>query len=203
MNNFAKTEEEILILTDKYLVLDEKIPLQDGTFTELDLGCGKGGLTVGMAQLYPERRILAADIMLGRLRRVRKKLVRNKLDNNVTLLRCEANMLLGLQLPDRCIDRLHILCPDPWPKVRHSGRRLLSAQLMTSLHRVLKEGGIFHFSTDDPEYMAAVVRLVNGSGFFEKAPEDAISDIAHIKTEFEMDWLAIGRTVPHVAWKKI
>ena len=203
MNNFAKTEEEILILTDKYLTLDEKIPLCDDTFSELDLGCGKGGLTVGMAQLYPDRRILAADIMLGRLRKVRKRLIRNKCMDNVTLLRCEANMLLGLQLPDSCIDRLHILCPDPWPKVRHSGRRLLSAQLMTSLHRVLKKDGIFHFSTDDPEYMAAVVRLVNESGFFVDVGEEAIRDIAHIQTEFELDWLAIGRTVPHVAWKKV
>jgi tRNA (guanine-N7-)-methyltransferase len=74
---------------------------------------------------------------------------------------------------------------------------------MTSLHRVLKKDGIFHFSTDDPEYMAAVVRLVNESGFFVNAGEEAISDIAHIKTEFELDWLAIGRTVPHVAWKKV
>ena len=87
MNNFAKTEEEILILTDKYLTLDEKIPLCDDTFTELDLGCGKGGLTVGMAQLYPQRRILGADIMLGRLRKVRKRLLRNNCAENVSLLR--------------------------------------------------------------------------------------------------------------------
>jgi hypothetical protein len=51
--------------------------------------------------------------------------------------------------------------------------------------------------------MAAVVRLVNESGFFVEAGEEAIRDIAHIKTEFELDWLAIGRTVPHVAWKKV
>ena len=88
MNNFAKTEEEILILTDKYLVLDEKIPLKDEVFTELDLGCGKGGLTVGMAQLYPERRILAADIMLGRLRKVKKQRVFSFLPPNTGYIVC-------------------------------------------------------------------------------------------------------------------
>lgn len=201
MNKYEKIDEDILILTDKYLRLDEVLPFEEGKYVELDLGCGKGGFTIALAERYPERLILAADIMLGRLRKVHKKLVKAGTDKGVKLLRVEANMLLARLLPDASIDRLHILCPDPWPKLRHSGKRLLSSQLTAFLARVLKKDGLFHFSTDDPEYMQAVETLIASSGFFKEESLEFLADVADVKTEFERDWLAIGRTVPHKLWR--
>ena len=73
MQNFEKTLEEIHILTGRYVLFNDICPLPDDRFIELDLGCGKGGFTAALARKYPERLILAADIMLGRMRKVRKK----------------------------------------------------------------------------------------------------------------------------------
>ena len=79
-----------------------------------------------LAARYPERRILAADVMLGRLRKVVKRLERSG-SANWEVLRVEARMLIGRMLPDASLDRIHLLCPDPWPKGRHRGHRLLAA----------------------------------------------------------------------------
>ena len=204
MQNFEKTLEEIHILTDRYALFGEICPIPAGKTVELDLGCGKGGFSAALSEKYPERLILAADIMLGRMRRVKKKTDRIG-NGNVCCLRTEARFLLGIALPDRCIDRIHILCPDPWPKDRHRGHRLLCSDFMMQINRVLKEGGIFHFSTDDPEYLKTVTDLVKTSGLFEPAGPDAIADVSGERfiTEFERDWLALGKPVTHLAWRAL
>jgi len=97
-----------------------------------------------------------------------------------------------------------VICPDPWPKNRHSGHRLISSDFMMQIHRVLKPGGIFHFATDDPPYLEAGTKNIVESGLFERVDETVfLADVADIKTEFERQWLAAGKAVPHTAWRKI
>ncbi len=71
---------------------------------------------------------------------------------------------------------------------------------MMSINRVLKENAVFHFSTDDPEYLEAVVKQVNDSELFAPAPLSVLDDVKDFKTEFERDWIAQGKTVTHLAW---
>ena len=167
---------------------------------ELDLGCGSGGFSINLASHNPETLVLAADVMLGRLRKVEKLGKRAGL-NNLELLRVEGRHLTGRILPDACLDRIHILCPDPWPKHKHKGNRLMSSEFMMSLRRILKPDGVLHFATDDPRYMNATLGNIAASGLFEQLPDSALADVSGYKTEFEMDGLAVGRTVPHVAFR--
>ncbi len=155
-----------------------------------------------MARSFPDRVIISADVMLGRLRKL-AKMVRRDGSQNIHLFRVEARHLVSIIMPDRSVDRLHILCPDPWPKFRHKGNRLLSSDFMAQINRILKKDGIFHFATDDAEYMAAVTKLVDESMLFERADQSVLDDVRDFKTEFETDWLAMGRTVPHVAWRAL
>ena len=168
---------------------------------ELDLGCGSGSYTAALGRLFPDREILAADIMLGRLRKVVKRCKREKLDN-VTVLRVEARYLISRLLPDRSVDRIHLLCPDPWPKGRHRGHRLLASDFTSQLHRVLRDGGVFHFSSDDEYYRDAVGRVLAASGLFSPCDE-AAADLVGIASDFEKRWLEMGKTVPHKAWRKL
>ena len=161
-----KSNEEILILSNQYVILDDILPVPENRFVELDLGCGKGDLSVGLASRYPDRVVLAADVMIGRLRKVLNKARKNGADN-LYFLRVEARHLVSIVLPDSSVDRLHILCPDPWPKERHRGHRLLSSDLMAQLARILKPGGIFHFASDDVPYWNEAIANIRSSGLFE------------------------------------
>lgn len=193
-------DEFIKFLTGDYCRLDQFFSLSPDRLVELDLGCGKGLFTVELAQRYPERMVLAADVMIGRLRRLVNK-IHHQGVSNLYPLRVEARMLTGMMIPDGALHRLHILCPDPWPKGRHRQNRLLCSDFMTHIHRILKPGGMFHFATDDVQYLNAVTRLVDESGFFEAYP-DGMADIQGIQTDFEIRWLSQGKPVEHFLWKR-
>ena len=190
-------DPKIRMLSREYCVLE----LDRAAICELDLGCGSGSFTAALAARYPERRVLAADVMLGRLRKVVKRLEKCGSDN-WEVLRVEARMLIGRMLPDASLDRIHLLCPDPWPKGRHRGHRLLASDFTAALHRVLKPDGIFHFSSDDANYCRAVEEVVTQSRLFAPAPDGA-ADLADVKSDFELKWLAEGKTVKHMAWRKL
>ncbi len=200
MDNSQATALEPIILNELYARLEDIVSLPSSGPVELDLGCGTGGFAVAVAKAFPDRSVLAADVMLGRLRKV-MRLAKRTDAPNLRLLRVEARHLLGIMVPDRYLDRLHILCPDPWPKQKHKANRLLCSDFMTHLHRVLKPGGVFHFASDDVPYVQAVHSLVEGSGLFEKADLEVLADVLPFKTDFEKSWLELGRKVPHFAWR--
>jgi len=197
--NFAERNNGIEILSKSYQLY---VPPQ-AEKVELDLGCGSGYFAVELAKRFPERHILAADVMLGRLRKTVTRKNHAKI-TNVTPLRVEARMLVGRMLPDNSIDRLHLLCPDPWPKGKHRSHRLLTSDFTARIHRVLKEDGIFHFSSDDINYVQAVTAVVAASGLFTPADAaECAADLTGLTTSFERRWLAQGKPVHHFYWRRL
>ena len=184
------------ILTNDY----RQFQLPDGYgFVEMDMGCGRGKFTLELAKRFPERLVIASDVMIGRLRRLDAKVEKRNLAN-VRLLRAESGQVAEFQMPLHSIDRLHLLCPDPWPKERRKARRLVSTSFLCMLRRVLKPGGILHLSTDHEPYWLDWKRMLDYMPFFTKEMS-AIDDIADIKTDFELQWLAEGKAVNHLAYR--
>lgn len=195
----AHLEDQCMhILTARYEALDVLFPT-DG-ICELDMGCGSGSFTTALAQRYPERHVFASDIMIGRLRKLQKRVIRLGLEQ-FYCLRIDSRHLLGYGVPDAVIDRLHLLCPDPWPKDKHRANRLICSDFVARIHRVLKRDGIFHFSSDDTDYFHQVVKVINDSNLFAQA-DAAIDDIKDIKSDFEKRWLSLNKSVEHMAWRK-
>ena len=56
-------------------------------------------------------------------------------------------------LPDGSVDRIDLLYPDPWRKLRHHKRRFVRPDNLDRLARVLKPGGAFHFASDWADYV--------------------------------------------------
>ncbi len=193
-----KEDDFIHFLTNDYINLKNEIEFEKYDKIELDLGCGKGSFSTQLAAKYPERLIMSADVMVGRLRKLRKRIVRENIDN-IELLRVEANALIYKMYNDNTIDRIHVLCPDPWPKDRHRRNRLMSSQFLGQLHRVLKKDGVFHFGSDDEPYYAHAIKILEKSGIF-KRDDSYLSDISDIKTDFEVRWNSQGKEVHHSTW---
>ena len=188
-------------LANRWLTVDPRFGRPGTPPIELDLGCGTGGFTLAVARRHPERLILGAEVQLGRLRRV-QNVARQGGFRNVELLHVNSLELVGFMLPDASVRRLHLLCPDPWPKARHRAKRLATAAFFTHVARVLEPGGVLHLATDHAPYLEAQRAAVEGLPFFRAAPE-TIADLACMETDFERKWRAQGKPVPHLAYVRL
>lgn len=160
---------------------------------EVDLGCGDGTFLVGMAEHYKEHNFLGVERLLGRVKKVAKKATRAELDN-CKVLRLESKYTIEWLFPEASIDRLHLLCPDPWPKAKHHKRRLIQQEFLEVLFRVLKPGGEFCFKTDHQEYFEWVVEEMETFQKFQQLEWNEDS-FFYPKTDFQQQWEAEGKSM--------
>lgn len=165
----------------------------DGRLLEVDLGCGDGLFLREMAAHYPDREFLGVERLLGRVRKVGRKLVRQGLDNG-RVLRLESRYTVEWLLPAAAVWRLHVLCPDPWPKARHHRRRLIQPGFLAAVHRILQPGGELLFMTDHPEYFEWAVAKAGDYGGFERLTWSG-DEFFYPKTDFQELWESEGRSM--------
>ncbi len=170
---------------------------------EIDLGCGDGTFIAGMAAQHPGRDFLGVERMLGRVDKTMRKIERMELAN-ARVMRLESAYTVGWVLPTASVNRLHLLCPDPWPKKGHAPRRLVNqSEFLDGLHRILISDGEFLLKTDDQPYFEdALASFESRTHQFKKLewPDDAFF---YPTTDFEQDWLNMGRSIRRARWQKI
>jgi len=166
---------------------------------EIELGSGDGGFLVAYAARHPERNFLGVERLLGRLRKLDKKIQRAGLSNALGI-RIEARYFLRYLLPDACARALHVYFPDPWPKKRHHKRRLVNAAFVIQAARVLEPGGFVHLRTDSAPYFEQMLEAFAEEGRFERVepPEELVS----VPTDFEREFAAQGLPIHRVSYRK-
>ena len=169
---------------------------------EVELGSGDGTFFLHMAREHPERDFLGLERMLGRVEKTLRKIAQAGLQN-AKILRLESGYSTGWLLPTASVSRLHLLCPDPWPKKKHAARRLVNQEeFLNGLTRVLKPGGEFLLKTDDAVYFEDALASLGNRPEFERLdwPADAFF---YPTTDFEAHWLAMGRDIHRARWRKL
>lgn len=168
---------------------------------ELDLGCGDGSFLTRLASEFPERRFLGVERLLGRVRKVSRKAERAGLEN-VRVLRVDSNYAVNWLLPQGAFQRIHFLCPDPWPKKKHARRRqMCQIPFLEALHGLLAADGELLFKTDALPYYEEALEVQESCDFFEELPwpEDGFF---YPQTDFEEQWLAEGRSMNRLRLRK-
>jgi tRNA (guanine-N7-)-methyltransferase len=164
---------------------------------EVDVGCGKGRFLITRATRNPDVNYLGIDRMLRRLRKADRK-VRAAALTNVRLLRIEASYALRFLLPPRSVTACYISFPDPWPKRRHSRRRLFNREFLDTLASVLQEGGRVYIATDHAPYFAAITGLFGADARFQRIPP--LKPTENERTEFERVFLGIRTRIRRCAF---
>ncbi|MDP4645636.1 MAG: tRNA (guanosine(46)-N7)-methyltransferase TrmB [Akkermansiaceae bacterium] len=167
---------------------------------EVDLGCGDGTFLIDLAKHHRERDFIGVERLLGRCKKVAKRIKRAELDN-AKILRLDSKYVVEWLLPESSVSRIHLLCPDPWPKAKHHRRRLVQIQWLKSVKAALVPGGEFLFMTDHEEYFEWGEEQIRESGLFEVLPWEDDS-FFYPKTDFQIQWEAEGKSMHRIRCRK-
>ena len=153
----------------------------------LEVGFGGGEHMAAQAARSPETLILGAEPFLNGVASALRHVEEAGLAN-VRIHDHDVRELMG-RMPDACLDRVFVLFPDPWPKARHNKRRLMQAETIAELARLLKSGGALRFATDWAAYADWTLERVLASGLFawpaERACDWRVPPADHITTRYE------------------
>lgn len=142
----------------------------------LEIGPGMGETTLAMAAADPSHGILAVDVHTPGIGALLAGAERMAL-TNIRVHVGDAVPLLD-SIPYGTLSGVRVYFPDPWPKVRHHKRRLVTAIFVRRVAEVLRRGGTLHLATDDADYAGGMLdaadcepRLGNAGEGFIPRPE--------------------------------
>jgi tRNA (guanine-N7-)-methyltransferase len=128
----------------------------------LELGCGKGEYSVGLAEMYPGKNFIGIDIKGARMWKGAKESYCKKLPN-VAFIRTRIE-LLGSFFASGEIDEIWLTFPDPQPKRKREKKRLTGPFFLNMYRNFLKDKGIVHLKTDSRELFDYTFSLVKING---------------------------------------
>lgn len=167
---------------------------------EIEVGAGKGRFVLEQAAARPEIDFLALEWSLKHLRVAKERAGRRKI-GNVRFYRGDARHVVGHLVPAASISRLHVYCPDPWPKKRHRKRRFFTPSTVADLERILQPGGYLNMSTDMAGYFEEICALLRDHTRLVEAVDPLFPRQPGAgNTNYEVKYLAEGRIIHRATW---
>jgi tRNA (guanine-N7-)-methyltransferase len=162
----------------------------------LEIGFGGGEHLAALAEAHPDIGFIGSEVFENGVAKLLARIERRHLAN-VRLYTEDARRLIAVLAP-ASVDRVFILFPDPWPKARHLKRRLVSAETIDALARIIPAGGELRLATDHRDYFAWMLERVTshpGFAWLARRPSDWRARPADcFPTRYEEKAVAAGRS---------
>ncbi len=161
--------------------------LRDTQPLHMEIGMGKGKFLLEMAKQNPDINYIGIEKFSSVL--VRAIELRGEWEpDNLIFLRMDAEYVDQYFAPDE-IDGIYLNFSDPWPKERHTKRRLTSLRFLDRYSHFLKPGGFLQFKTDNRPLFDFSLEQIRESGWhLEECSFDLYKDTPapdNIMTEYE------------------
>jgi tRNA (guanine-N7-)-methyltransferase len=172
----------------------------------LELACGRGEYTIGLAKLFPEKNFIGVDIKGERIWKGSTQAVEEKL-SNVAFLRTQI-LLVENFFEAHEVDEIWITFPDPRPRKRDAKRRLTSPRYIELYRRLTKSGSFVRLKTDNTnlyEYTLEQLQSLKDIDEFRHTDNIYSSDLRpecfDIRTRYEEEFAGKGETIKYVRFK--
>lgn len=169
----------------------------------LELGCGRGEYTVGLAEKFPDKNFIGVDIKGARMWSGATEALQKEM-KNVAFLRT------NIEIIDRFFDTNEI--DEIWltfsdPQMKKATKRLTSTYFMERYRRFLVPDGLIHLKTDSPFMFTYTHHMIAENAFpVELETEDLYqsglaNDILSIRTYYEQQWIDRGLSIKYIKFR--
>ncbi|MDR0365183.1 MAG: tRNA (guanosine(46)-N7)-methyltransferase TrmB [Bacteroidales bacterium] len=175
----------------------------------IELGCGKGEYTVGLARMFPQYNYIGIDRKSARMWRGAKTVSTEKI-NNVAFIRGQIENIEYYFAP-REIEQIWITFPDPQlqkPRVR---KRLTHSMFLERYRKILTQNHCIHLKTDDDTFYQFTLEVIgenkhhlicNTDDLYRVENNDNIGDeVRSIKTFYEQMWLKENKKIKYIKFQ--
>lgn len=172
----------------------------------VELGCGKGEYTVGLAEADRQKNFIGVDIKGNRIWSGAKLALQKELEN-VAFLRTRIDFIEHCFSPGE-VSEIWITFPDPQPQKTRARKRLTHPLFLNRYAGFLKPGGIIHLKTDSTSLYEFTLEVIADQGhklhwhtndLYKQCPSDR-RELVEITTYYEKLWTAKGENIKYVSF---
>ena len=172
----------------------------------LELGCGKGEYSVGLAQLNPNKNFIGIDVKGARFWRGAKTAVDTGM-NNVAFIRTQIELINHI-FAENEVSEIWITFPDPQIKYKRTKHRMTNSEFLQNYKKVLKQDGLMHLKTDSEFMHGYTLGLLHGEGheviyanhnIYKN--EGAPAEVTGIQTFYENQYLEVNKAITYIQFK--
>ncbi len=164
----------------------------------VELGCGKGEYTVGLAKRFPEKNFIGVDIKGNRIWTGAKTAIENKM-SNVAFIRTRIDFIESCFSKGE-VDEIWITFPDPQPQKTRVRNRLTNMMFINRYKIILKDGGYVNLKTDNEpfyEFTKEVIaennlKLIDSTNDLYADTAQRDEALTNIKTYYEKKFSDLG-----------
>lgn len=172
----------------------------------LELACGRGEYTVGLARIFPDRNYIGVDIKGERIWKGSSIAVEQNLTNVAFLRTPILNIECFFAVNE--VDEIWITFPDPRPKKRDIKRRLTNSRYLEMYKKMLKPGGYIRFKTDNTDLFNYSLEEIQSRSDIEDFKfthdlyeSDLRQECFDIKTKYEEMFAGQGEKIKYLRFK--
>lgn len=169
-----------------------------------EIGFGMGNALLRQIEKHPDTHFLGIEVHPPGVGHLLNELGKKELNNANVYHEC-AKDVMQHGLPEKSIDKMQVFFPDPWHKKRHHKRRLIQADAIAMIARVVKPGGFCHLATDWENYAEHMETIFAGSKQWKRIDKDSMLTLCPIDrehTRFEARGLRLGHKITDLIYQR-
>lgn len=160
----------------------------------VEIGSGRGEVIVQAAADHPDIDFLALEVYVPGIAQTLLSMRQRKV-HNLKIALLNAAEALDTTLAPASVQELWVFFPDPWHKLRHHKRRLITVDFARKAARVLQPGGVWRLATDWQDYAEQMRSVLEQSPYFDFSGDWSARFAGRVMTRFERKGLAVEREI--------